>query len=255
MANIYGILDLQRQQLRDISTIYNTSNVANTANLQSSLSSASNNLSAVAGATNDALNRQSDVLNIMNEENARLQAKQEQIDTARDGQKRLIMLNDSYRKRYTHYLNMMVVIVIGLAIVFALAVIQRITGFIPSGIMYILYIAIISGTLIYAGLIWTDLPNHQLIDYDVLQIKGPANPPTKNPITRQEGGNLTNPVNICANQSCCSDGTLWSEEKGQCILPPPTTTTTATSTATVQGFKTMAKPNSANEYTEYSEYK
>lgn len=256
MSNIYGILDLQRQQLSDIQSIYNSSNIGSAGTLQTSLSNAFTKISGSSGisaATNDALNRQTDVLDIVTEENRRLAQKQDQIENARDGQKRLIMLNDSYRKRYMHYLNMIVAIVIGLFVIFILSLIQRSLGFIPVGIMNILYIVIIAGTLIYVGLIWADLPNHHLIDYDVLQIQGPANPPTKTPVTPQEGGSdLTRPTNICANESCCSDGMVWSDEIGKCVISPASS---STSSRVVQGFQTMAKPNSANEYTDYSEYR
>ena len=75
-----------------------------------------NGLNSTTLNTNDVLIKQTEMINIVNNEQRRLNEKKQSVDNALEGQKRLITLNNSYRLRYADYTKMIIIITILLSI-------------------------------------------------------------------------------------------------------------------------------------------
>jgi hypothetical protein len=75
-----------------------------------------NGLNSTTLNTNDVLIKQTEMINIVNNEQRRLNEKKQSVDNALEGQKRLITLNNSYRLRYAEYTKMIIIITILLSI-------------------------------------------------------------------------------------------------------------------------------------------
>jgi len=201
----------------------------------------------------DALNQNTLANNIISSEMARIQSQQSILDNAQKGQQRILNLNDSYRKRYTQYLKMIIAVAIILVIVWVLQVLDtRFAGLIPSYLFDLLTVIIVSIGVIYCYLVYSDIGRHNPLNYDELNIATPENaaPPqtagaaAPNSNESTNGGDLT-ASGACSGQSCCGTGTIWD----------PITKTCKQST---QGFTTLSQsmsnvePKTPFEYSSYA---
>lgn len=199
----------------------NATNSLNTFN--SNLGSVYSSLSKLNSVQTNALFRQNDVKDIIDNESTRLQTKKSQIDQAVDNQKRIIAFNDNSRKVYAAYLKIMVVATITLAIVWLIRVIDNQFGsFIPGFIMTILMIATVSIGLIIMYNYYVAIRSRDSYNFDELKLDppDPLATPTPDPSLTGRMGS----VGIaCAGSYCCSPSTVWEPLLGQCITPQGTT--------------------------------
>lgn len=172
----------------------------------------------------DALNQNTLANNIINSEMDRIQTQQSILDNAQKGQQRILNLNDSYRKRYSQYLKMIVAIVIILVIVWVLQVLDtRFEGIIPSYLFDLLTVIIVSIGVIYCYLVYSDIGRHNPLNYDELNLATPKNaaPPqtagnaAPNSNESTNGGDLT-ASDGCSGQFCCGTGTKWDPVTKNC---------------------------------------
>jgi hypothetical protein len=238
------------------------------------LTDASNNISNAGPQINSALTRQNDVVNILNNETARLNSKKDSINNAIQGQNRIIALNESYRARYADYVNIIIIFTTCIFIVIALSILSNAYPIIPVSIVTIISIIVILIGLYMGYLKYLDITSRDMINYNELNIPPPVKlSPAQLAAKKQsaeKGGDLLGGMNIgtCVGQLCCAEGTLWDTNTSTCIIP-----TTTTPTPVVQSFTTinqenfsgsialrpetiagnsMISPNSPNEFSQYS---
>lgn len=177
--------------------------------------------------TNALLLQQNAINNILTTETDRLDLKKANIDSAISGQKRLMQLNDTYRKRYSAYINLVLIIVLALIIIIVLIFINKVFPFIPEFVYTLLYIIILSGTAIYCWIIISDIQKRDKFDYDKHTRPAPATPAElkKNAEAAAKAGNLlasVDPTSGCRSEGCCMVGTKWSAADNKCIPDCPT---------------------------------
>ena len=201
----------------------------------------------------DALEQNTLTKDILNNEISRLNNQNTILQNAQTGQQRILNLNDSYRKRYTQYLKMIIAITIVLVIVWVFQVLDsRFEGIVPSYLFDLLTVIIVSIGVIYCYLVYSDIGRYNPLNYGELNIAPPPNAVTRaggdaapnSNSSISGGGDLLG----CSEQSCCKDGTTWNPTIGGCVQGATTT----------QGFTTLNKSNSsyAEPMTpfEYSDY-
>lgn len=218
--NLSGIIDIQQQELDNIGNFYyqNTPGVISQINtLNDSLNNNYTNIKVINGSVNNAISRQNDVLGIVNGETTRLAEKKKSVDNARDGQKRLMLLNDSYRKRYLQYMKIIIAVVIILAVFWVLKMAETYITIIPSIIFEFLIVLDIAIGIIYIYLVYRDIQNHDLIEYDKLIIQPPPdNSKSNNNTISKPGDDLLKSSKSCNDQNCCAEGTTWDEANAKC---------------------------------------
>lgn len=237
--NLSGIINIQKQSLDDVSRIYypDTSNITSQiSGLNNSLNSTYQNIDKIKGSVDNAISKQDDVLNVVQTESTRLAQKKQNVDNARDGQKRLILLNDSYRKRYLQYIKIIMILIVVLAIFGALKMLESNFSFVPSVIYEFLIVIDIAIGIIYIYTIYNDIRQHDLIEYDKLIIESPVT--NKSTTYGSSSNNLLKPLKSCNDQNCCSEGTTWDEATAKCKPTPVDTTETFVSNS----------PNETNGY-------
>jgi hypothetical protein len=159
------------------------------------------------------------------EEKKRLELKAQDIATASTGQKRVIQLNESYRKRTAAYTKAVVAIVVALAIVVILKVVQ---GYIPipEVVLTLVYILLLSLSLLYGAAVALEVVNRDKTNYDRLDVPPPVIP-TETDKERDknlaaEAGNLLGTLpGMCIGNNCCSTGTEYNNDLAKCV-PTPT---------------------------------
>ena len=150
MSNTYldlsGIFYAQKDYLKDLQnwpvTDTNTDVATKITQLQSNLDTNYNNLKSASGSSSSVLDHQTQMNNIVTTEKNRLLKKKQLVDSALEGQKRMVLLNDSYRQKYSYYTKIILVIVFFLVIFIILNLLSKSLPFIPSYVFDILYFLI-----------------------------------------------------------------------------------------------------------------
>jgi uncharacterized membrane protein YgcG len=223
-------IKLQREYANDLGGIATSSNTDRSdaasaiSTLGTKLGYLDNALNNSNADTNALLLQQNSVNNILNTENERLESKKANIDNAITGQKRLMQLNDTYRKRYSAYINLVLIIVLALIIIIVLIFINKVFPFIPEFVYTLLYIIILSGTAIYCWIVITDIQKRDKFDYDKHTRPAPTTPDElkKNAEAAAKAGNLLASVDAalgCKSEACCATGTTYDASLNKCIIP------------------------------------
>jgi hypothetical protein len=184
------------------------------------------NYSNLLNVSNDLLKDETKINDILNNESDRLKLKKNSIDNAINTKKRLLLLNDSIRYRYSQYSTIMIIIIVTI-IISLLLFYFRLPGLI---IIIILSISIIYSLNIYYKLILKDRIDSNEKASDRIQPYGKYN----------NYGNtygINYQDNVCVGQDCCSINQVWDLSSNKCHI---------------QGFTT--NDNSKSEFDNYSIY-
>jgi hypothetical protein len=284
VMDLSGMFYLQKDYLDNIVT-NNNGDAAMISTLKGQMNDLYNNFKTSNVSTNQVLDHQTQMNEIVDTENARLLLKKQNIDNALVGKKRSIELNENYRLRYAAYTNMIIIIVIALVIYILLNVASRFLPFVPSITFDILNAIVIAGAIILLFLNYVDYTNRDTLYYNQLKIAPPKNGQL-DPNAQGAGAYLSGTGSTiltgtagCVGEACCdaSNGVIWNKDSMQCELPTyvyPTPNPSATTAPlfsaldiTTQGFATMTptKPiikvvndgavaDYSNEYENYSKY-
>lgn len=227
--DLSSFLRLQSQYTNDLSNIpidpKQTANANAIQDLSKHLSGMYNTLSDSTAASQNTIEQQNKVNDILQNEYTRLQQKQQNIDAATYGQKRVIELNTSYQKRYTAYTNIMIAVVATLLIYIAIYYLDTYVPVVPKVVLYVLTIFLFSGAIMYIFLVYIDIIRRDNIDFDQLQLAPPLLDASGNSIggTLNMQNNTFNPLGYygCIGQSCCAPGTTWDNVNGGCMNNTP----------------------------------
>jgi hypothetical protein len=267
--DLSGVLTIQQNYINDLNSgnvVLNSNTQSQLNNMQNSLSKLYNSYVSANISSDQILAQQQDVQGILINEAQRLSLKKGKIDSAIDGQKRIIALNDSYRARYAAYIKMLLIIIIGLVVCIVLNVVSKLLTFIPSAIFDILIAIVIFITLYICYIMNLDIIGRDNMDFDKLKVPSPAQMTpgelAKSQADAAKRGDLLNTINIggCIGPSCCNVGTNWDAGNSVCVG----NTYSFGSVSTKSGFTTIslsynigdiqptAAPNEPNEFDKYS---
>jgi hypothetical protein len=251
--------------------------------LSDKLTSLGASLDSSIAKSNELILQQDTVNHILQTEDDRLKLKTKNINDAITGQKRLILLNESYRKKYAAYIKIVLTVVFALLIIILLMFTKKFVPFIPEAVYTLLYIIILASSIIYGLLLFTDLQKHDQFDFDKIKRPDPVSKAVldENAKKAAQSGNLLGSLSLnsyCFTSSCCADGTTWSPTVNKCLptcpegstwnmetkkcvpnnTPPPPPKTTSPFTTLTQAykeekdFKKKVNPYTPNEFNSYS---
>lgn len=237
-VDIPGLIAIEQKFLNESSTLGDDEHQQQLLDLKDKLQNIANILHSNDGE--GIITQQHQMRDIVNQEKERLEEKQKNVETAKTSQNRLISLNDNYSKKYSQYIKMIYVIVIGLAIIGVLIFLK-----VPSGITTIISIFVGSIMILYCLFIYYNIILRDNIYFDELNLS-----PAKAVITRTGGGaNVNNIINnndssnndavaanSCTGSECCSVGTIWDASSQMCTTISPV----------VDSFTTLFESNVSN---------
>jgi len=156
-----------------------------------------------------------------NDEYNRLKNKQDQAVKVLGSQQRLSALNDSYRKRYAKYIEMMMVLILAYAIYLGVSMLQKSVPAIPSLVVDVVIVVLILFVVFYMYFAFITLMSRDVLDYDELDI-----PPIRDgtgvvPLDASGqaaavGTGLLGPSGeSCVGSDCCAT-TTWNETTQKC---------------------------------------
>jgi len=235
-ADFTSLFNIQRQYLVDLSAIsldssYN--NVDSTLALKNQLNTLFNTYNTALPASSAALDNQSQMYNIIQQEKQRLEEKKKGIDNAYATQQRLIQLNESYREKNMKYITILIILIIAISIYLALLMASRNLSFISPFVINLLTALLISGTVIIIAIIIARINKRDNMNFQKLLFVPPDN-------SGNVYGNIYGNVSLtgyatCIGNICCGAGTTWDSATGVC----KPTTTSGTTSGTTAGFTLM----------------
>ena len=195
-------------------------------NVNSKLNEIYGNLTSLQGAQLNAISNQSDLNDMVQQENNRLLGKQETIDQAVDNQKRIIYFNDNSRKISSAYITITIAIVATLGMIFLLRLIYSYFGsYLPDMLFNVLMAVIITGGLVMIYNTYKTIRSRDPYNFDELSLQSPA---FGTPASTSSGSGDLSGQKSCIGSACCIDptdtlpGSIWNSSLGKCIFAPPT---------------------------------
>jgi hypothetical protein len=159
----------------------------------------------------------------MEKETDRLNAKKTAVDAAYNAQTRNSMLNESYRKRYSKYVEILSVLVIGVILYLGIAALPEMFPVIPSSVADALSIVLVSGVIIYMVFAFIEIFKRSKINYDEVDLP-PVNAEGKigdaagaTGMSSAQQAALLSTSGQCSGATCCTEGTVWDTSLLKCL--------------------------------------
>ena len=116
---------------------------------------------------------QATIQQILRDENSRLASKQASIQTTSDTQARTVAMNQNFSKRYTEYMYMMSVVIIGLLVILMYKFLTSIYP-LPDGVGTVLYILVITTVVVICVQTYMTIMSRDPNDFDKLSLPPPV---------------------------------------------------------------------------------
>jgi hypothetical protein len=169
------------------------------------------------------LTQQSDMQDIVQNEQNRLEQKATGIENAYATQQRLIQFNESYREKNMKYINILVIIIITILVYLALLIIGRNIPFIPEIVITILIGILFTTSFIIVCVIYARIQKQDPMDFQKLLFVRPSIT-TGNVYGNVSGNSIGFGLPVtCIGNLCCGNGTTWNATYNNCIVTTGTT--------------------------------
>ena len=165
------------------------------------------------------LTKQKQVNNILQSELDRLATKKDQLDEAQKGQMRVLMMNESYRKRQAEYTKLIIAVVFVFALVIVMRYMREIFNILPDALYTLIHILLFAGLIIYSFIIYINVSSREKINFDRLDIPGPKTESTADYDKRNsdaiKSGDLlgVSDSNLCKGAACCAENQTFEDNK------------------------------------------
>lgn len=155
-----------------------------------------------------------------NEEVNRLNLKQQNANAIMNSQNRLAMLNDSYRKRYSKYVEILMVLILAYVIYLGVIVLQKNIPTIPQIVVDVVVVVLLFLVFVYLFSAITELYSRSSMNYDELDV--PAFEDSKDSTGDQnkayDAGDVVKLKNdTCIGNDCCPSGYVYDSVTNRCI--------------------------------------
>ena len=264
--NFNGYLNLQKEHLMDLgnnSKMGNSEAATAISEIQTKLDNVRNAYKETDVTTRDILTHQDEITDMVNQETDRLQVKKKNIDDALEGQKRMIMLNESYRMKYSHYLKIVLTVLTTTVLFIIVKMLSTKVPGIPGAVWDLILIIVFSVAIIYIYYVWSDMQRRDNMNFNKLFFISPdpekassnATLQTQNDTGRKSLWDaVKNIESTCKGNDCCAGNDMqYNSETNTCEV--------------VGGFGNMGveeeggssvndlvKPTDPDEYSNYGKY-
>jgi len=180
------------------------------------------------------------------QEASRLLDQKKQLDGIVNAQKRQLELNESYRKRYAKYIEMIIIVILTVLFYLAINVFQGLLPFIPSIVFNVAFVIISALFVVYMMNAMTELASRSTTNYDeiALPVKTPDSQTDKNAsVTSGKISDLVAGQDSCIGQECCADGTVWDEATKRCVTAPAAPVRSPFATLADVPFRSLLTPS------------
>jgi len=156
------------------------------------------------------------VSNFYNDELQRLQNKQTNANSILSSNQRIALLNDSYRKRYSKYVEILIVLVMTFVVYLGISAIQTAFPIIPQIAVDAFTALLIAGVLIYLSITFYELYTRSTLNYDELDLPAYDASGGIDANSIAKSGQVLPNGNVCVGQDCCPDSYVWDSTINKC---------------------------------------
>ena len=160
------------------------------------------------------------VTDFYNKELTRLQQKQTNATDVLNSQQRIAMLNDSYRKRYAKYVQILMVLVLSVVVYLGLNAVKNMFPIIPQFAVDLLTFLLMGVVFFYLVFAFYELYSRDVLNYDELDLPSYSSPDST--ATNSAASTLisTNTVaqGTCVGQQCCPADYHWDVGTNKCVV-------------------------------------
>lgn len=224
--NISSLLTLEKNILNTINNSNDKTLTSDqTKNIQDSINSINTILTNYPDVGASIYTKQNEMNQIVQDETAHLDKREQNIQTAISGQKRMIDLNNNYIARTREYMKIAAAFGVALLAYILLYVLNRYVE-IPRAIYLLLIVVIFSIFAIYAVKIWITLQTRDPTNFNRVNlpptIKSTTLGTTSTTANLQQNAKIgdilgSDDLNNCQGSACCSESTKWSSTKQLCV--------------------------------------
>jgi hypothetical protein len=187
-----------------------------------------------------------------NSELDRLNQKQQNLDLISNSNERLAVLNNSYRKRYAKYVEMLMVLVLAYIIYLGVVILQKNVPTVPVFVVDITIVVLIFAMFIYLFSAFWQLSSRNVLNYDELDLSAYDASGVDVSALEQNGqlfakrGNVT-ADSICVGNDCCPPSYVYDADRNVCVPSPSSTSSGNTSAVATSGsLNPIAIPGSGS---------
>ena len=168
--DLSSVFHVQQDYLFDVTTTNADANnapqiVGYVNDVQNKLSSLSSQFKNANTSSQAVLAHQQQMMDIVNAERERLEEKKQLVDSASLQQQHVMVLNNTYRKKYTEYTKIIIVVVIGVAVFILLRMMSNFLQ-VPEWISILLHMINILVCFIVITTIYATIQTRDNIDFD-----------------------------------------------------------------------------------------
>jgi hypothetical protein len=248
-VDLKNIVDLHRSFINNTGASSTELNTLDT-NLQALSTKLSDNTNSVL----PTLTYQSEVKTILENEQARLDARKGNIDAAYAGQKRMVDLTNSATKRGKAYNMILIIFVVSLLIVLGIKQLYD-NGIIPNAVLDIFNIIVLSGGVIYCVILYVDISKRSNMDFDRIDLGDPTQKTQAeleaDRLNKLSAGSLSDATAIanagCIGAQCCPVGSTFNEYNHICVPDLPPLGSAVGSSPFIQPDKSLLWKNAVNK--------
>lgn len=257
-VDVKGVFNLQKDMVGNLAGNTDPRSKEIVKSISTNLNGLYSTFVASGASAEGVLEKQGDMLAIIEQENDRLTKKKDDIDNAYSGKQRAVQLNESYRRKYNQMMKIVLVIIVSLILFIFVTFLSKRFPMVPSFVFEILSITIISAGIFMVYFMTINTLKRSPTDFDELYLQSPGTggntvtskvaPPNLQDLLK--GINL----NQCMGSSCCDVGTRWDTGNVRCIGNSVVTFSTIQQSYDVGDFygRMSVMPNSPNEFDGYT---
>jgi len=225
--DLSGVFDVQQDYITDLSGSYpNVNNAPLVAKqvlkLQDKIQDVTKSYKDANTSANNVLTEQNNMMDIVSDEQKRLNEKKFLIDQAEMEQRRKVTLTNSNRLRNAEYTKIILVFVFMVIVHIVLLLISKhaFDGEVPEGVssfLVLLHIINLSICLSIATYIYFNIQSRSQIHFDQLELPPPdlSGAATSAPAISNYN-NLFKDLNVCTDANCCGTDTKWNSTSKAC---------------------------------------
>ena len=229
--DLSGVFDVQQDYITDLSGSYpNVNNAPLVAKqvlkLQDKIQDVTQSYDDANTSANNVLTEQNNMINIVTDEQKRLDEKKFLIDQAEMEQQRKVTLTDSNRLRNAQYTKIIMVFIFMVFVHIVLLLISKhaFEEGAPEGvdtIFILLHIFNIALCFIVAIYLYINIQSRSQIHFDQLELPPPSLTGDASSPTTSNYNNLFKDLGICVGDSCCGSETKWDSTTKTCESSEP----------------------------------
>jgi hypothetical protein len=225
--DLSGVFNIQKNYLTDLSNSYpNVNNASSIAKYVLDLQDKTKDIDSsyeTANTSADAiLTQQTDMIDIVSNEQKRLDDKKFLIDQAEESEQRKVLLTNSNKLRSAEYTKIILCAAAGLTIHVVLRLISKYFVGENSGAAHAAFIILHIVNILWWGIymlqIYRSIQSRSQINFNKLELPPPhlTEISTSSPATANYN-NLFKDLGLCYNENCCGENTIWDGSVDGCV--------------------------------------